>query len=166
MEKIKFYNAILELSKVKHISTISVRDIANHLGISTGALYYQFKNKEDLLNEMFVHFKLEYDDFIEDLDSEPTSFLQSYLDYHNLHIDQFRFTYSSELAHILNHNSLVVSLSSHLKTLDKIGLDYEKDAHLVTIIFGTIRAYLLAPDYMKRCDQKPMIAELVKLLEK
>lgn len=165
MKKIKFYNAVLELSKTKHISTISVRDIANHLGISTGALYYQFKSKDDLLNEMFVYYKLEYDEFIEELDTDPTTFLQAYLDYYSRYIDQFKFTYSSELAHILNHTSLVTSLSSHLKTLDKIGLDYEKDAHLVTIIFGTIRAYLLAPDYMKKCDQKLMIEELVKLFK-
>lgn len=164
MQKTDYYNAILELSNTKTLNTISVRDIAKYLNISTGALYYQFTSKEDLINQMFIYYKQQLDDYINTLDDDPYTLLSSYLSYNFEHNLEFNFVYSSELSSFLCSEALEMSLHSHLNLLSKLGLNYSKDAHITTIIFGTMRAYLLAPSYMNRCDPKQLTNQLVHIL--
>lgn len=164
MKKLKYYNAILELTKEKGLAAISVRDIANHLNISTGSLYYQFDGKNDLLNKMFIYYKQEFSNFLDTLDNDTHTIVSNYLEYNMNHHLQFKFVYSGELSELLNEESLRMSLATHLKLLDKLGLDYDQDSHIITIVLGTIRAYLFAPSYMKRCDQQLLVEELVKII--
>ncbi|WOO87524.1 TetR/AcrR family transcriptional regulator [Mollicutes bacterium LVI A0039] len=164
MKKTIYYDAILELSAVKSLATISVRDIATHLGISTGSLYYHFTNKDDLVTQMFCFYKKQLDEFLDNAKPDAELLLTEYLEFYEARTGQFKFVYSSELGNILSQDALDYSLQIHLKFLDKLGLDFKTDAHITTIIFGTIRAYLLAPDYMHKCDQTLMIKELVTIL--
>lgn len=164
MKKLKYYTAILELSREKSLNSISVRDISNHLDISTGSLYYQFKSKEDLLNQMFIYYKTQLQDHMLSVDNQPSHFFDSYLQYNLEHNLEFRFVYSSELSNLLSEDALALSLAVHLSLLDKLGLDYQHDSHIVTIIFGTMRAYLMAPSYMKQCDPDVLSKELAIIL--
>ncbi len=164
MEKVKYYNAILELTQEKTITSISVRDIAKHLNITTGSLYYHFNGKEDLLNQMFSYYKHKIIDYTQSIDDDPTTFLNNYITYNFEHNLQYAFVYSSELSNFLDQQSLDLSLQAHLLNLDKLKLDYELDAHIITIVFGTIRAYLLAPSYMRKCEQSALVDQLVRLI--
>lgn len=166
MVKTKYYQAILELSAEKSLAAISVRDISNHLGISTGSLYYQFSGKNDLLNQMFRYYKNSLGDYIENLSDDPTALLNSYLDYSFAHNLEFRFVYSSELSNLLDRESLEVSLNNHKKILKKLNLEYGNDAHITTIVFGTMRAYLMAPSYMLQCNQVKLVDELVNIINR
>lgn len=47
-------NVALELFSKKGYSGVSVRDICGELGLKESALYYHFKNKEDILNTLYV----------------------------------------------------------------------------------------------------------------
>lgn len=164
MKKIKYFEAILELTKEKSLNTISVRDIANHLELSTGSLYYQFNGKSDLLNQMFIYYKQQIDDHMKDIDNDYYQFFSTYLSYNIEHNLEFRFIYSSELANLLSPEALKLSLDIHLNLLKKLGLDYYQDSHMITIIFGTMRAYLMAPSYMVQCDADKLARELVTIL--
>lgn len=164
MKKLKYYQAILELTSDKSLNMISVRDIANHLEISTGSLYYQFKGKDDLLNQMFRYYKQQLDLEMQAVDNDPLVFFKQYLAYNLAHNLEFRFVYSSELSNLLDQESLKLSLDVHLGLLAKIGLDYTADSHIITIIFGAMRAYLMAPSYMLQCDPDLLAIELVKIL--
>ncbi len=165
MKKEVYYQAILELTATKTLTSISVRDIAKHLEISTGSLYYHFKSKEDLLNQMFIYYKTKHADYIASIDSEDIkTLLLKHIEYNNEHKSEFSFVYSTELANILNQESLALSLEAHLSFLDKLGLDYERDSHITTIIFGTIRSYLISPSYMLRCDKEQLVSELTSIL--
>lgn len=164
MRKEKYYNAVLNLAENKSLTSISVRDIANYLDISTGALYYQFSNKDDLFNSMFIKYKKEMFDAIKNIDTKE-QLLTIYLQYNIRHLRQFKFTYSSELAHFLTKSSKDYSFSIHLELLNILGLNYNSDSHITTIVFGTLRAYLIAPDYMLRCDQEMLVNELCKIID-
>jgi len=50
--KLDFYNALLELLKLKKYEQISVKDIINFAGYSRGSFYNHYKQKDDLLNEI------------------------------------------------------------------------------------------------------------------
>lgn len=165
MKKEVYYQAILELSKEKSLASISVRDIAKHLDISTGSLYYHFKSKEDLLNQMFVFYKTNQANFIDEINDEPKVLLQKHIEYNQEHNTEFSFVYSTELANVLNDESVALSLDAHLRFLDKLGLEYGRDSHITTIIFGTIRSYLVSPNYMLRCDLDKLVDELIIILE-
>lgn len=164
MKKLKYYEAILQLSNQKSLSTISVRDIANQLEISTGSLYYQFKGKDDLINQMFSYYKLKLCEYMDTVADDDYLFFSKYLEYNLEHNLEFRFVYSSELSNILNTDSLKLSLDVHLSLLSRLGLDYDQDSHITTIIFGTMRAYLMAPTYMKQCEPDKLANELVTIL--
>lgn len=55
-------DATLELFNENTTGDVSTNHICAHLGISPGNLYYHFKNKEDIILELFENFKLEYRD--------------------------------------------------------------------------------------------------------
>lgn len=164
MKKEKYYDAVLHLSESKSLTSISVRDIANYLNISTGSLYYQFANKDDLLNSMFIKYKAQMLNILKPCTS-ITQLLKLYLEYNSENIAAFKFTYSSELAHFLTQDSKDFSFNVHLQLLEILNLKYQDDSHITTIIFGTMRAYLIAPDYMLRCDQDKLIIELVNIIK-
>lgn len=75
MKKPVYYQAILDLSKTKTLATISMRDIAKQLNISNGSLYYHFKSKEDLLNQMFRYYKQQVSDVLEPVDNETSEII-------------------------------------------------------------------------------------------
>jgi len=52
--KLDFYNALFELLKQKKYEHISIKDITSFAGYSRGAFYNNYKQKDDLLNEI-VH---------------------------------------------------------------------------------------------------------------
>ncbi len=164
MKRIKYFEAILELSKEKTLNTISVRDIANNLDTSTGSLYYQFRSKEDLINQMFVYYRTQANEFLLEVDNDPYTFFSTYLRYNLKHNLEFKFIYSSEISNMLNDQSIEVALATHLALLDKIGLNLTTDAHMVAIIFGTMRAYLMAPAYIKQCEPDQVARELASIL--
>ena len=49
----KIINASVDLFNEKGISTVTLRDIADHVGISIGNLAYHFKNKDFIIAEIF-----------------------------------------------------------------------------------------------------------------
>jgi len=51
----KIFNAALKISNAKGFQAMSMRDLSNEMGLSTGALYAYFSSKEDLLNKMQEH---------------------------------------------------------------------------------------------------------------
>ncbi len=165
MKKPVYYQAILDLSKTKTLATISMRDIAKQLNVSTGSLYYHFESKEDLLNQMFRYYKQQISSVLDPIDNETSKVITSYLNYNFTHNSEFRFVYSSELSNLLDDQSLELSLHFHLLLLKKLGLQYRTDSHIITILFGTMRSYLNAPSYMQRCDQELLVTELTTIVE-
>lgn len=165
MKKEVYYQAILELTTEKTLTSISVRDIAKHLNISTGSLYYHFKSKEDLLNQMFIFYKSKHAEYIASIDGDIKTLLLKHIEYNQNHKTEFAFVYSTELGNILSEESLQLSLNAHLTFLKKLGLEYRRDTHITTIIFGTIRSYLISPSYMLRCDIEQLVNELVLITE-
>lgn len=164
MKKIKYFQAILELTENKSITTISMRDIANHMDLSTGSLYYHFKGKDDLLNQMFLHYKQNIHDYITTVSGDNLELLIKYLDYNFKHNLEFGFIYSSEILKFLDSKSLQVSKQQHIYLIEKLDLKYSRDAHITTIVFGTMRAYLMAPSYMLKCDQRKLATELNNII--
>ncbi len=164
MEKPDYYKGVIDLSRETTITKISVRDIANQLNVSTGALYYLFKNKNQLINEMFLYYKANLNSYLREHSQSTEELLKNYLAYNIEKNLEFRFMYSSELDHLLTKETLAKSLEFHLEFLEMIGLDFERDAHITTIILGTMRSYLSAPDYMQRCDIDKLIGELNQII--
>lgn len=165
MKKEMYYNAVLDLNVEKGLYAISVRDISTKLGISTGALYYQFKNKDDLFNSMFMFYKKQFEQFVDNGSNDPFTFLVSYIDYYETRPEQFNFIFSSELGNFLNEASIQYSLLVHLKMLSKLGLIRGQHSHIISIVLGSIRTHLTAPEYYVKPDKELFVATLVKVIE-
>ncbi len=164
MIKEKYYKAILELQKTKNINSISVRDIATQLEITTGSIYYHFSGKNDLLNQMFCFYEHNLELFIEEHQADKLSqFLKSYINYGIAHNEQFRFINQSEIAHFLTEESIAYSYQVHLKLIDKMQIQKEH-THKKVIVLGAIRSLLTAPDYYEVCNQDLLIKELIKVI--
>lgn len=166
MEKVAFYQAILKLSTTKPLNMISVRDISHELGISTGALYYQFKNKRDLLNQMFIHYKQELEQFIDSLSGSKQDILSSYLEYCQSHLPEYNFFLSSELVNSLQQESIEYSATVHRKILNKLEIDFDNQNYLNAIVMGTIRSMLTAPSYFScKHDSEQIIDVLIDVID-
>ncbi len=164
MIKEKYYKAILELQKTKSINSISVRDIATQLEITTGSIYYHFSGKNDLLNQMFCFYEHNLELFIEKhQDEELALFLKSYIDYGIKHNEQFCFINQSEIADFLTSESIAYSYQVHLKLIDKMQIKKEQ-VHKKVIVLGAIRSLLTAPDYYEACNQELLIKELINVI--
>jgi len=55
-------NTAIEFFSNKGYSNTSIRDITRKAKVSIGTLYFHFKNKKDILKEVFIHLKPAFDD--------------------------------------------------------------------------------------------------------
>jgi AcrR family transcriptional regulator len=53
------FNAALELISNEGIAGLTMQKLAGRSGMATGTLYIYFRNKEDLFNKMYLHFRKE-----------------------------------------------------------------------------------------------------------
>lgn len=51
------FNATMNLVLDKGFSGLTMADVAKHAGIATGTLYVYFKNKEDLIDQLYLNVK-------------------------------------------------------------------------------------------------------------
>ena len=78
--KDKILNKALELFNFQGSSNVSTNHIAKALNISTGNLYYHFKNKESIIRILFQRMIEEYDEvFKENFDKKENIILESLL---------------------------------------------------------------------------------------
>ena len=61
----------LKLFSEKNFDTVTVEDIVAELGLSVGAFYHHFKNKNAILEHVFLGFDKEYNDFYESVMLTP-----------------------------------------------------------------------------------------------
>lgn len=61
----KIGDAAEELIYKYGFEKVSMKDIAAHIGVTTGAVYHHFKNKESVLEEIFQRHSAEFDDLYE-----------------------------------------------------------------------------------------------------
>lgn len=93
--KLDFYQALIELLKLKKYEQISIKDIVSFAGYSRGSFYNHYKEKADLLNEIIDSLFLEasiaqrFSYINEDsidvqrLENEPTYILKHFKEYGN-----------------------------------------------------------------------------------
>jgi AcrR family transcriptional regulator len=62
--KDKIIRASIELFNIHGVTKISLRDIANKIGISHGNLAYHFKNKQWIIDEIYTRMEKEMDDVV------------------------------------------------------------------------------------------------------
>lgn len=165
MVREKYYQAILDLQQQKSIASISVRDIAKQLNITTGSLYYHFTGKNDLLNKMFCYYRKEMEIFLDQHEKDDLeTFLNQYIDYEMENIEQFRFAFKSELANFLTEESILYSRSIHVRLMEKMEID-PMQTHKKIIVLGSIRSLLTAPSYHDKPDKQMFVKELIKIIK-
>lgn len=115
----KILQASIELFNQHGERQISTNHIAAHLGISPGNLYYHFRNKTDIIHNIFVAYKQQLEDCFSLLDDGrgAIGLLQQSLDNMFELMWRFNFFYSN-LPDILSRDELLQA--SYLETQSRL----------------------------------------------
>lgn len=112
----------LELFNLCGEPNVTTIDIANEMDISPGNLYYHYRNKDEIINELFAHFEASMSEVLDD-QRENTAELPDYWMYVHMIFEkiwEYRFLYR-DLISILERNERLQ------KRFNKI-LDKKQDA--------------------------------------
>ncbi|MCM2680930.1 TetR/AcrR family transcriptional regulator [Echinimonas agarilytica] len=105
--KDRIIQASIELFNEFGERAITTNHIAAHLGISPGNLYYHFRNKEDIINSIFIEYIAHIDASFRPTEGPMTvADLAHYCDEAFTSIWRFRFFYSSLPGILLRDESL------------------------------------------------------------
>lgn len=168
------YNAVLLLVEQKGLAGITMCDISKAAGIATGTLYIYFKNKEELLNELFAECRKEsacyyFKDFKESDDFKDAFYniFKNIVDYKVTHFEEFVFMEQCYHSPFINDEKRTVSTNA----LQPLYLLLEKgkeqrfiknlDNNLfIWFIIGSINEFIKGSRY----QNEPITADNITLL--
>ncbi|MFQ3230783.1 TetR/AcrR family transcriptional regulator [Reinekea sp.] len=106
--KDKIIQASLKLFNQQGERVVTTNHIAEHLNISPGLLYYHFKNKESIIQAIFLEYTLHIKNAITvpNDTSDPSEFLATYCDDIFEGIWHYRFLHLSMPTLLIQHNEL------------------------------------------------------------
>ncbi len=106
----------LKLFSSKGIKETTIRDIAKAVGITEGAIYRHFKSKDEIVNNLFVHYSGELHDALlnaikgkDGFKEKFRSLIYSFMDYILSKPDVFRYL---DIVHLLG--------KSNIENMDKL----------------------------------------------
>lgn len=141
----RIFNATVKLVEEQGLSGITMCDISKTAGIATGTLYIYFKNKEELINELFVECRKESANFyfkdFDEKDSFKVSYKKIFLNIVQYRLDHFqKFIFLEQCFHspFINEDKRLFSA----KTLQPLFQLFEKARAKGTIKSGDNRFLL------------------------
>ncbi len=157
----------------KGYSNVSIREIAKKTCTSTGTLYHYFKNKEDILEQLFIYIRKKnfnrYLKMIEGIDSVEerleliTNFWKNHIEEYQhlilLAID-YKRTKSGEDAIHGFHDFMEFYINALSETLS---ISIQTAKMLVTYLTGLVLTSLLVPGIIKADEQINHLHELLRL---
>lgn len=171
----KYRNELLvkcfDLLSTKGYSNITMREIAENLGISTGSLYHYFQNKQAILDQLFQMVSRQNVGEAVELLQDEESLEQKLIifeDFCKRNIDHYQklfllavdFTRNSTLdgAPDTLHNFL----NYYVKTIKlHFGISWEKSSSIVVYVIGLVCQSLLAPRTVDFDGQMTILKNIV-----
>ena len=181
--KDKILQASIELFNQQGERQVTTNHIAAHLGISPGNLYYHFRNKEDIVRQIFKEYAKLLDNRLQPptRPSEALDALAQYLDVVFEFICRFHFFYAN-LPDILSRDPMlqqdylqvqkgvlakVISVLQALKAADVIEIenaDIPNFAHTVKLVVTFWVSYLKTQAPHAAIDQAQAYQGVLKIL--
>ncbi|MBI9092639.1 MAG: TetR/AcrR family transcriptional regulator [Desulfobacterium sp.] len=172
----KFREELLEncfkIFSQKGYSKVSIREIAKETGLSTGSIYHYFKNKEDILEQMFSYIRKKnfgkYQELIRDVDSIEDR-LKIITEFWKEHIDDYQDLMLLSIDYLRNNNSIKENKMFHDFSVfyitalsDSLELRTGEAEILFTYLMGVVMNSLLIPDVVKPENHISLIYETLK----
>lgn len=159
----KLLEGSFKLFSQKGYANVTIRSIARELGVSTGSLYHYFKNKEDILEQMFAYIRqrnfggyLSRIDGIDDLDERLRLITDYWKDHMNeyqdlmlLAIDYHRHHGRSKRARKIFNDFATYYIYVLSETFQ---ITHEAAETFCTYLIGMVWTSLLAPDIFNLND--------------
>lgn len=172
----KFREELLEncfkIFSQKGYSKVSIREIAKETRLSTGSIYHYFKNKEDILEQMFSYIRKKnfgkYQELIRDVDSIEDR-LKIITEFWKEHIDDYQDLMLLSIDYLRNNNSIKENKMFHDFSVfyvtalsDSLDLRTGEAEILFTYLMGIVMNSLLIPDVVKPENHISLIYETLK----
>ncbi len=156
----------------KGYSKVSIREIAKETGLSTGSIYHYFKNKEEILEQMFAYIRKKnfgkYQEMIQDVESIEDR-LKIITEFWKEHIDDYQDLILLSIDYLRNNNSIKGNKMFHdfavfyiTALSDTLKLSTGETQILFTYLMGTVMTSLLIPDIVKPENHVSLIYQTMK----
>ena len=169
--RIELLEKCFDLLSTKGYSNITMREIAEELGISTGSLYHYFQNKQSILDQLFeVASKqnvvealslIEADDTLEKKLDAFENFCKDNLDhYQKLFLLAVDFARNSDPSSA--SNTLQNFIEYYVETIGKnLGVPREISQAVVVFVLGLVCQALLAPATFRFEEQMSVLKSMI-----
>lgn len=156
----------------KGYSKVSIREIAKETGLSTGSIYHYFKNKEEILEQMFSYIRKKnfgkYQEMIQDVESRDER-LKIITEFWKEHIDDYQDLMLLSIDYLRNNNSTKGSKMFHdfavfyiTALSDSLELREGESEILFTYLMGVVMNSVLIPDVVNPGNHISLICQTLK----